>query len=110
MNASGGVPTKTSSGVGANDDGGNVSHTASTSRWKCIVPFGRPVVPDVNAIMQTSSDAVATFANVAGCRAAQRRQAVGRVVVREHDRAQRRARGARASQLVAQAARRRSHA
>ena len=28
------------------------------SRWKCIVPFGSPVVPDVNAIRQTSSLAV----------------------------------------------------
>ena len=31
---------------------------ASMSRWKCIVPFGSPVVPDVNAIRQTSSLAV----------------------------------------------------
>ena len=67
VNASGGVPTNTSSGVGANDDGGNVSQIASTSRWKCIVPFGRPVVPDVNAIMQTSSEAVSTLSNVSRC-------------------------------------------
>ncbi len=67
MNASGGVPTNTSSGVGANEDGGNVSQIASTSRWKCIVPFGRPVVPEVNAIMHTSSDAVSTLSNVSRC-------------------------------------------
>ena len=69
MNASGGVPTNTSSGAGANDEGGNVSQIASTSRWKCIVPFGRPVVPDVNAIMHTSSDAVSASANATGLRA-----------------------------------------
>ncbi len=31
---------------------------ASMSRWKCMVPFGSPVVPDVKAIRQTSSLAV----------------------------------------------------
>ena len=54
-----------------------MSHIAITSRWKCIVAFGSPVVPDVNASMQTSSRAVGTFANVAG-RVAQSASSVGR--------------------------------
>ena len=47
-----------------------VSHIAITSRWKCIVPFGRPVVPEVKAISTTSSAAVS--------------QAVERLVVARH--------------------------
>ena len=40
VNASGGLPTKTSSGVAASVDRGKQSDAAITSRWKCIVPFG----------------------------------------------------------------------
>ena len=36
------------------------SHGASMSRWKCMVPFGSPVVPDVKAMRQTSSIAVSS--------------------------------------------------
>ena len=43
--------------------GGKQSPIASTSRWKCMVAFGLPVVPEVNAIRQTSSAAVSTAAN-----------------------------------------------
>ncbi len=45
MNAIGGEPMKMSSLRGRTISRENVSHIASTSRWKCIVPFGRPVVP-----------------------------------------------------------------
>ena len=41
----------------------NVSHVASRSRWKCMQPFGTPVVPDVNAMIATSSAAVSTGSN-----------------------------------------------
>ena len=40
-----------------------------TSRWKCIVAFGWPVVPEVKANMQVSSAAVATLSKLAGWRA-----------------------------------------
>src|SRR2546426_2777375 len=43
------------------------SHMAITSRWKCIVPFGLPVVPEVKAISATSSAAVAALVNHSGC-------------------------------------------
>ena len=39
------------------------SAIASTSRWKCMQALGWPVVPDVNASRQTSSDAVSALAN-----------------------------------------------
>ena len=42
VNASGGVPVNTSSGVGRSTCVENVSALASTSRWKCMVAFGRP--------------------------------------------------------------------
>ena len=45
---------------------GKQSQIAITSRWKCIVPFALPVVPDVNAMSTVSSAAVSQFANVAG--------------------------------------------
>jgi hypothetical protein len=66
VNASGGVPANTSSLRGLTTCAENVSAMASTSRWKCMVAFGRPVVPDVNARSATSSAAVATSAWVSG--------------------------------------------
>ncbi len=66
MNASGGLPANTSSGRGRSTCAENVSAIASTSRWKCIAALGRPVVPEVNAIIATSSAAVGTFAKSAG--------------------------------------------
>ena len=66
VNANGGVPVNTSSGVGRSTWRENVSHTASTSRCRCIVAFGRPVVPDVNASRATSSHEVATSSKVVG--------------------------------------------
>ncbi len=63
MKASGGVPVKTSSGRGFSTCRENVSALASTSRWKCRVALGRPVVPEVKAISATSSAAVGTVAN-----------------------------------------------
>ena len=57
------------------------SQIASTSRWKCIVPFGSPVVPEVKAIRQTSSAAVSTAAKVAGWPRHRRFERVGAVVV-----------------------------
>ena len=55
VNPKGGLPQKTSAGVGSNICDGTQSHTASTSRWKCTVAFGCPVVPDVNASRHGSS-------------------------------------------------------
>ena len=60
VKANGGVPVKTSSGDGRSTWREKVSQIASTSRWKCIVAFGRPVVPDVKASSATSSEEVAT--------------------------------------------------
>ena len=45
---------------------GQQAQAAITSRWKCIVPLGSPVVPEVKAIRQVSSAAVSTLSNVAG--------------------------------------------
>ena len=70
VKASGGLPVKMSSGVARSTDRGQQSQLAITSRWKCIVPFGWPVVPDVNAISAVSSSAVATLAKSAGFAAA----------------------------------------
>ena len=66
VNASGGLPVKISSGVARSIERGQQSHAASTSRWKCIVPLGVPVVPDVNAMSAVSSADVRTSPNVAG--------------------------------------------
>ncbi len=60
MNASGGVPLKTSVERGSSTCLANVSQHASRSRWKCTQPFGVPVVPDVKAMIATSSAAVST--------------------------------------------------
>ena len=62
VKASGGLPMKRSSAVARSTCGGQQAHAAITSRWKCIVPLGWPVVPEVNAIRQTSSSAVSTAA------------------------------------------------
>ena len=70
VNASGGVPQKTSSACVRSTDRGNRSHIASTSRWTCIVPLGWPVVPEVKAISATSSCAVSQPAKLAGLAAA----------------------------------------
>ena len=70
MNASGGLPVNTSSAPARSVERGQQSQAASTSRWKCIVPLGTPVVPDVNAISAVSVAAVRTSANVAGRAAA----------------------------------------
>ncbi len=72
VNAIGGVPVNTSSGVGASRCAEKVSAIARTSRWKCMVALGRPVVPEVNARSATSSAAVSTAAKSPG-RFAQRR-------------------------------------
>ena len=64
VNASGGEPVKRSSASRCSDVRGEQSQIASTSRWKCIVPFGSPVVPDVNAISATSSAAVSQAVNL----------------------------------------------
>ena len=45
VKAIGGEPMKTSSAFGRSTSREKVSQIASTSRWKCIVPFGRPEVP-----------------------------------------------------------------
>ena len=66
VNASGGLPVNTSSALARKLDGGQQSHAAIRSRWKCIAAFGVPVVPDVNAMSAVSSAAVSTVANVAG--------------------------------------------
>ena len=66
VNASGGLPVNTSSAVAFSIDLGQQSHAASRSRWKCIVPFGTPVVPDVKAMSAVSSAAVRTLSNVEG--------------------------------------------
>jgi len=58
VKASGGLPQKTSSADARSTFLPNVSHVAAMSRWKCIAAFGLPVVPDVNAIIATSSACV----------------------------------------------------
>ena len=89
MNANGGVPVKTSSGDGCSTWRENVSQTASTSRWKCIVALGRPVVPEVNASMDTSSLEVATSSKVVGFAADPLGQVVGSPAVRDRRHPQR---------------------
>jgi hypothetical protein len=66
VKANGGDPQKTSSASALRTYRGKQSVTAITSRWKCIVPFPSPVVPDVNAISATSSAAVSQFRKWAG--------------------------------------------
>jgi hypothetical protein len=66
VKASGGVPVNTSSGPGCSTRAENVSAIASTSRWKCMVALGRPVVPEVNAISATSSAAVSAAVKPSG--------------------------------------------
>ena len=66
VNASGGVPQKTSPFTGFRQERGNRSHIAITSRWKWTVPLGVPVVPEVNAISAGSSAAVSTLPKVPG--------------------------------------------
>ncbi len=63
VKASGGVPMKTSSGTGRTRCLENVSAIARTSRWKCIVALGRPVVPEVKASSATSSAEVSIAVN-----------------------------------------------
>ena len=60
VNASGGDPMKTSSGVTPSTSCAYPSAMISRSRWKCIVAFGSPVVPDVKPSSATSSRPVAT--------------------------------------------------
>ena len=60
---SGGVPVNTSSGRGLMRWREKVSAVARMSRWKCMVTFGCPVVPEVGASMATSSAAVLTAVN-----------------------------------------------
>ena len=66
VNARGGLPVNTSSAVARSIEGGQHSHAAIRSRWKCIVPLGLPVVPEVNAISAVSSAMVSTAAKRAG--------------------------------------------
>ena len=66
VKAYGGVPVNTSSGDGRSTWREKVSQIASTSRWKCMVAFGRPVVPEVKASSATSSEEVATSSYDAG--------------------------------------------
>src|SRR2546426_7535001 len=70
VKASGGLPQKISSAAGMRQERGKQSHIAITSRWKCTVPLGLPVVPEVKAISATSSAAVSAFVNVPGFREA----------------------------------------
>jgi hypothetical protein len=63
VNASGGEPANTSSGVGWSRNRAKVSALASTSRWKCMMIFGVPVDPDVGQSSATSSAAVSTSVN-----------------------------------------------
>ncbi len=65
VNASGGVPVKISVGRGWTTCLENVSAMARTSRWKCMVALGLPVVPEVVASTATSSAAVSTSVNEA---------------------------------------------
>src|ERR1044072_6921089 len=70
---SGGLPANTSSGVGRSTWAENVSAMASTSRWKCMQPLGRPAVPEVKAVRGASGAAGA------GGAGGEPQQVVGRV-------------------------------
>ena len=74
---SGGVPVNTSVGWLCTRCFPKVSAMASTSRWKCMVALGTPVVPDVAASIATSSAAVTTSVKVPGLAAHE----LGQVVV-----------------------------
>ncbi len=60
---------KTSSGRGRSTCGGQQAQIAITSRWKCMVALGTPVVPEVKASRQVSSAAVSTLTKAADWRA-----------------------------------------
>ena len=66
VKASGGVPQTMSLASSLSVERGKQSQIAITSRWKCIVPLGLPVVPDVNAMRQMSSRAVSMLPKLAG--------------------------------------------
>ena len=66
VKAIGGVPQTMSSLYIRMTERGKQSHMAITSRWKCTVPFGLPVVPEVKAMSAGSSAAVATLPKVRG--------------------------------------------
>ena len=70
VNASGALHAATSSGAIRRAWRSNVSPIARMSRWKCIVIFGTPVLPEVAASSATSSAAVSTLANSPGLAAA----------------------------------------
>ena len=78
-------------GVARSIAGGQQSQAAIRSRWKCIVPLGLPVVPEVNAISAVSSAAVSTAANVAGLVAIRASRPSAAVPAEVDDRRQRRA-------------------
>lgn len=61
VKAMGGLPMKTSSAEGRSTWPGQQAQMASTSRWKCMVALGTPVVPEVKASRQVSSAAVSTL-------------------------------------------------
>jgi hypothetical protein len=69
VKASGGLPRKTSLASARSTWSGKQTQLAITSRWKCIVAFGWPVVPEVKARRQVSSAAVSTLTNGASWRA-----------------------------------------
>ena len=63
---------KTSSGVTPSTSAAYPSAMIIRSRWKCIVPLGSPVEPEVNPIKATSSDAVSTAFRLTGLSRARR--------------------------------------
>ena len=69
VNPSGGLPMNTSSAEGLSTCGGQQAQIAITSRWKCIVAFGTPVVPEVKPSRQVSSAAVSMVSKCALWRA-----------------------------------------
>jgi hypothetical protein len=66
VKASGGLPMKMSSASGFRMERGKQSQIAITSRWKCMVPLGLPVVPEVKAISTVWSREVSRFSKSAG--------------------------------------------
>lgn len=67
----------TSSGAGRSMWGGQQRQMAITSRWKCMVALGMPVVPEVKPRMHVSSSAVPTVANGCGYRSIERSRLSG---------------------------------
>src|SRR4029079_15899035 len=63
VKAYGGGPVNTSSVDGCSTCREKVSQIDITSRWKCIVAFGRPVVAEVKASTETSLLDEATYAD-----------------------------------------------